>query len=105
MAAAISTLVVSIFYLIPQMVGAGALIKPLLGIDQLLGLRVDAHHRVAQPLRRAPADAEALLDVGQGETHPRALQGQRQLQDTFGGGVAHGLSGGLKSQFTGDVRI
>ena len=28
-----------------------------------------------------------------------------QLQDTFGGGVAHGLSGGLKSQFTGDVRI
>src|SRR5216683_2327369 len=32
-AAAISTLVVSIFYLIPQMVGAGALIKPLLGFD------------------------------------------------------------------------
>ncbi len=31
--AAISTLVVSIFYLIPQMVGAGALVKPLLGID------------------------------------------------------------------------
>src|SRR5213078_1442333 len=31
-AAAISTLVVSIFYLIPQMVGAGALVKPLLGI-------------------------------------------------------------------------
>lgn len=29
--AAVSTLVVSIFYLIPQMVGAGALIKPLLG--------------------------------------------------------------------------
>src|ERR1700751_3497105 len=28
-AAAISTLVVSIFYLIPQMVGAGALVKPL----------------------------------------------------------------------------
>ena len=32
LAAAISTLVVSIFYLIPQMVGAGALIKPLLGL-------------------------------------------------------------------------
>src|SRR5213593_4090989 len=31
LAVAISTLVVSIFYLIPQMVGAGALIKPLLG--------------------------------------------------------------------------
>ena len=37
-AAAISTLVVSIFYLIPQMVGAGALIKPLLGLSSLLGL-------------------------------------------------------------------
>src|SRR5947199_1704538 len=32
--AAISTLIVSIFYLIPQMVGAGALIKPLLGLGQ-----------------------------------------------------------------------
>lgn len=31
--AAISTLVVSILYLIPQMVGAGALVRPLLGID------------------------------------------------------------------------
>lgn len=34
LAAAISTLVVSLFYLIPQMVGAGTLIKPLLGIQQ-----------------------------------------------------------------------
>ena len=34
LAAAISTLVVSLFYLIPQMVGAGALIKPLLGVEQ-----------------------------------------------------------------------
>lgn len=33
LAAAISTLVVSIFYLIPQMVGAGALIQPLLGLQ------------------------------------------------------------------------
>src|SRR5712675_2930537 len=32
LAAAISTLVVSIFYLIPQMVGAGTLVKPLLGL-------------------------------------------------------------------------
>jgi cation/acetate symporter len=36
--AAISTLVVSIFYLIPQMVGAGALIKPLLGIPSQWGV-------------------------------------------------------------------
>lgn len=35
LSAAISTLVVSIFYLIPQMVGAGALIKPLMGFKQL----------------------------------------------------------------------
>lgn len=33
--AAVSTLVVSIFYLIPQMVGAGALILPLLGLESL----------------------------------------------------------------------
>ena len=32
--AAISTLVVSIFYLIPQMVGAGSLVKPLLGLPE-----------------------------------------------------------------------
>src|SRR5689334_3549215 len=31
LAAAVSTLLVSLFYLIPQMVGAGALIRPLLG--------------------------------------------------------------------------
>ncbi len=34
----ISTLVVSLFYLIPQMVGAGALIRPLLGFPQWLGI-------------------------------------------------------------------
>src|SRR4249920_2379581 len=33
LSAGISTLLVSVFYLIPQMVGAGALIKPLLGFD------------------------------------------------------------------------
>lgn len=32
--AALSTLTISIFYLIPQMVGAGVLIQPLLGLDQ-----------------------------------------------------------------------
>src|SRR5687767_13494013 len=35
---AISTLVVSIFYLIPQMVGAGALITPLLGFPHWHGV-------------------------------------------------------------------
>ncbi|WP_320056580.1 cation acetate symporter [Desulfuromonas thiophila] len=35
---AISTLVVSLFYLIPQMVGAGALVTPLLGIPYYLGV-------------------------------------------------------------------
>lgn len=38
LAAALSTLVVSIFYLIPQMVGAGALVKPLLGFPHWLGV-------------------------------------------------------------------
>jgi len=38
LAVATSTLVVSIFYLIPQMVGAGALVKPLFGLDQRLGV-------------------------------------------------------------------
>ena len=38
LSAAISTLVVSIFYLIPQMVGAGALIKPLLGLESYQGV-------------------------------------------------------------------
>jgi cation/acetate symporter len=37
-AAGISTLVVSIFYLIPQMVGAGSLIQPLLGWDHWHGV-------------------------------------------------------------------
>ena len=37
-AAGISTLVVSLFYLIPQMVGAGALIKPLLGFSHATGV-------------------------------------------------------------------
>lgn len=36
--AAISTLAVSIFYLIPQMVGAGALIQPLFNFPQWLGV-------------------------------------------------------------------
>ena len=40
LAAAISTLVVSIFYLIPQMVGAGALIVPLLGWPSWAGVTI-----------------------------------------------------------------
>jgi cation/acetate symporter len=38
LAASISTLVVSIFYLIPQMVGAGDLVVPLLGLPHWLGV-------------------------------------------------------------------
>ena len=38
LAAGISTLAVSIFYLIPQMVGAGALIQPLLGFPHEVGV-------------------------------------------------------------------
>lgn len=37
-AAGVSTLVVSIFYLIPQMVGAGSLIQPLLGFPHWVGV-------------------------------------------------------------------
>ncbi|MBI5383450.1 MAG: cation acetate symporter [Verrucomicrobia bacterium] len=40
LAAAISTLVVSCFYLIPQMVGAGALVRPLLGFPHYVGVLV-----------------------------------------------------------------
>lgn len=36
--AAISTLIVSIFYLIPQMVGAGDLVTPLLGLPHWVGV-------------------------------------------------------------------
>ncbi len=36
--AAISTLVISIFYLIPQMVGAGVLVQPLLGLPHWVGV-------------------------------------------------------------------
>ncbi len=38
LAAGISTLAVSVFYLIPQMVGAGALIQPLLGLPHWAGV-------------------------------------------------------------------
>src|SRR5678815_3612883 len=40
LAAATSTLIVSIFYLIPQMVGAGALVKPLLGFPHWVGVSI-----------------------------------------------------------------
>jgi cation/acetate symporter len=36
--AAVSTLAVSVFYLIPQMVGAGSLVTPLLGLPQWVGV-------------------------------------------------------------------
>ncbi|HBE01302.1 MAG TPA: hypothetical protein DC049_02350 [Spirochaetia bacterium] len=38
LAAAISTLLVSLFYLIPQMVGAGSLVTPLLGLPHWAGV-------------------------------------------------------------------
>ena len=38
LAAGVSTLIVSVFYLIPQMVGAGSLIKPLLGFPHEVGV-------------------------------------------------------------------
>ncbi|HVJ66436.1 MAG TPA: cation acetate symporter [Caulifigura sp.] len=38
LAAGVSTLVVSLFYLIPQMVGAGTLVKPLLGLPHWAGV-------------------------------------------------------------------
>ncbi len=40
LAAAVSTLVVSIFYLIPQMVGAGVLVTPLLGLPHWVGVTI-----------------------------------------------------------------
>src|SRR5881396_1282456 len=40
LAAAVSTLVVSCFYLIPQMVGAGALARPLIGVPHNIGVIV-----------------------------------------------------------------
>jgi len=38
LAAGVSTLAVSVFYLIPQMVGAGALVQPLLGLPHWMGV-------------------------------------------------------------------
>jgi len=38
LAAALSTLIVSVFYLIPQMVGAGVLVQPLLGLPHWVGV-------------------------------------------------------------------
>lgn len=38
LAAAVSTLVVSIFYLIPQIVGAGSIVQPLLGLPYEIGV-------------------------------------------------------------------
>ena len=40
LAASISTLIVSVFYLIPQMVGAGDLVVPLLGLPHYMGVLI-----------------------------------------------------------------
>ncbi len=44
LAAAFSTMIVSIFYLIPQMVGAGTLLKALLKLPEKMWHGVDLHH-------------------------------------------------------------
>ena len=83
--AAISTLVVSICYLIPQMVGAGVLVEPLLGIPQCLG-RVDGRrhrhhdrchrrhglHHLRAVLERRPAD-HLFHHPGRRGARPRPL--------------------------------
>lgn len=46
LAAAVSTLLVSIFYLIPQMVGAGALVTPLLGLKPMIWHGLDLAHAI-----------------------------------------------------------
>ncbi len=46
LAAAFSTLVVSIFYLIPQMVGAGALLKALLKLPENIWHGIDINHAI-----------------------------------------------------------
>ncbi len=46
LAAAFSTLVISIFYLIPQMVGAGALLKALLDLKENLWHGIDLNHAI-----------------------------------------------------------
>jgi cation/acetate symporter len=56
LAAAISTLVVSIFYLIPQMVGAGTLVEPLLGLPNSIAIPGMAF--------RVPSFAIGVLIVG-----------------------------------------
>ena len=38
MTGAVSTLVVSLFYLIPQIVGAGSIVQPLLGLSYEIGV-------------------------------------------------------------------
>ena len=45
LAAAISTLIVSVFYLIPQMVGAGTIIQPLIGLPYWAGSGPGGRHR------------------------------------------------------------
>ena len=40
LAAGVSTLAVSVFYLIPQMVGAGVLVRPLLGMPHWMGVMI-----------------------------------------------------------------
>jgi len=61
--AAISTLVVSVFYLIPQMVGAGVLVEPLLGIPHYMGVIMVGGHNDRRHRRH---DLHHLRAVHQG---------------------------------------
>ena len=97
LAAAISTLVVSVCYLIPQMVGAGVLVEPLLGIAQHWGVIIVgavvitivatagmASTTYVQFSQRRPADR--LLD------HSGRRRLRARLQHEAGGAGPDGVS-------------
>ena len=61
LAAGISTLAVSLFYLIPQMVGAGALVRPLLGFPHWVGVVLVGSEDGDVSGDRAPVDDPGIL--------------------------------------------
>ena len=74
--AAIATLIVSIFYLIPQMVGAGVLIEPLLGLPHWVGV-VLVGAIVITIVATAGHDLHHLRPVHQGLAAHRLRPGDR----------------------------
>ena len=74
--AAIATLIVSIFYLIPQMVGAGVLIEPLLGFPHWVGV-VLVGAIVITIVATAGHDLHHLRPVHQGLPAHRLRPGDR----------------------------